>query len=960
MSDKSTIHIISGTHWDREWRFTAEQSLLRLAELVDELMDVLESNEEYRCFLLDGGTVVMEDYMAIRPENEHRLKALFQAGRIQTVMWYTLPEMSSVAPEAIIRNLLYGKKMADEFGGAITAGYTATSNGQISQLPQIYRGFGIDTSLSYRGTNKHQVPPLCKFESPDGSQIYHIRGFDEVTRTNWFFYAHYMLVLGKLARDLSSKWDPQDWPVHMADKDLYETAIQLKNEKMDFSSDPEVIQKALRLLVNQALPQQINNNLLALDMEDNAVPYVNLPAMIKKINKTQGDYLVKQSSLDEYVASCLEGIDGSKLPVHKGEMRFTLIEAGFNGLLGGTHSSMVPLKLANDLAQRELINIAEPLSAMSSILGGSYETTLLDRAWLYLLKNHAHDSIGGAAIDEAHKDNPGLSRSVTSLSRECSRKACEEIWGRIDTAGKFADGDLTLTFFNTLPIKKKSVELVVIDAPRPDFGDFKIEPCTGAGPIVEGFEPDEMVTFQYFDIFDEDGKKIPFKILERENIDLEVERKLDSNAAVYDILRNRVLLEVDVPPMGYKTYAVRPRKRNYVHDPKPDGPRPLIASHNGTLENEYLKVTINPNGTFDILDKTSGKLLQNQHYFCDGSSVGNAHKHKPTLRDFTVTSLCEKAILTLVENNELRASWKIDIEMVVPDSADISARDRSNTKSVLPISTMVTLKKASKLVELKTVVNNNAKDHRLRVLFPTDIDTDYSYADSAFDVIRRSVLWDKIGDNVEEYHPYKPMQRFVTVSDEKEGFSFISKGLGEYEVMDDRQRTLAITLLRTSRAYMRANRGLMTPEEYAHNVDKQCLGQLEFEYAICPHEGNWQQGGVHLLADAFRLPLRAIQGVPKQGQLPSTDSLFILEPSEDIQISAFYKSTQAGGYILRLWNTKNKDVEAKLRFNTDITSVELVSMDEQTKQKSLKVEDSTIGFVITPFKIVTLLIKTKE
>lgn len=954
------IHVISGTHWDREWRFTAEQSLLRLAELVDELMDVLEGNDDYRCFLLDGGTIVMEDYLAIRPENEKRLKALFQAGRIQTVMWYTLPEMSSVAPEAIIRNLLYGKKMADEFGGAIKAGYTATSNGQISQLAQIYRGFGIDTALSYRGTNKHQVPPLCKLQSPDGSQIFHIRGFDEVTRTNWFFYTHYMLVLNKLARDLSTKWNPEDWPVHMADTDLYETAIQLKNEKMDFNSDPEAIKKALRLLVNQAWPQQINNHMLALDMEDNAVPYVKLPEMIEKINSTQDEHLVRQSSLDEYVAGCLEGLDDSKLQVHKGEMRFTLIEAGFNGLLGGTHSSMVPLKLANDLAQRELINVAEPLSAMSSMLGGSYETTLLDRAWLYLLKNHAHDSIAGAAIDEAHKDNPGRFRSVNSLSRECSRKACEEIWSRIDTAGKFADGDLTLTFFNTSPVEKKSVELVVIDAPRPDFGEFKIEPCTGAGPVVEGFNPDEMVTFQYFDIFDEDGGEIPFKILERENIDLEVERKLDSNAAVYDILRSRVLLEVVVPPMGYRTYAVRPRKRNYVRDPKPEGPRPLIASHNGTLENEYLKVMINHNGTFNVLDKTSGKQLRDQHYFCDDASTGNAHKHKGTLRDFTVTSLCEKATLTLIENNALRASWKIDIEMTLPDSAGMSARDRSQTKVVLPISTMITLKKGSKLVELKTIVDNNAKDHRLRVLFPTDIDTDYSYADSAFDVIQRSVLWDEIGDNVEAYHPCKPMQRFVTVSDEKEGFSFISKGLGEYEVVDDKQRTLAITLLRTSRAYMRANRGLMTPEEHAHNVDKQCLGRLEFEYAICCHQGNWQRGGVHLLADAFRLPLRAIQGVFKKGHLPSTHSLFAIEPAADIQISAFYKSSQVGGYILRLWNTKDKDVKTKITFNTDISSAELVSMDEQKKQESLEIKDFSMTLEISKFKIVTLLVKVQR
>ncbi|OHB59036.1 MAG: hypothetical protein A2Y12_18340 [Planctomycetes bacterium GWF2_42_9] len=960
MSNRPIIYVISGTHWDREWRFTAEQSLLRLAELVDVLLNVLENNNAYPCFLLDGGTVIMEDYLAIRPENEQRLKALFKAKRIQTVMWYTLPEMSTVAPEALIRNLLIGKKMADQFGGAIKTGYTATSYGQISQLAQIYSGFGVNTVMSYRGTNKYQVPPICKLEGPDGSRVYHIRCFDEVTRTNWFFYPHYMLVLDKLARDLGTKWNPEEWPIHMADQGLYETAIQLKNENMDFNTDPEKIKKAVRMLVNQAKPQCIGDNLLALDMEDNAVPYVKLPEMIKKINETLDDYLIKQSSLDEYVESCLNSIDDSKLHTLKGEMRFTLIEAGFNGLLGATHSSRIDLKLMNDLAQRELINIAEPLSAMSSVFGGSYETTLLDRAWLYLLKNQAHDSICGAAISEAHDDNPGRFRSVISLAKECSRKACEEIWSQIDTAGIFEQGDLTLTFFNTLPIRKRGVELVVIDAPKPNFGEYKIEPCTGAGPIVEGFNPDEMVTFQYFDIFDESGNKIPFKILERENIDLEVERKLDSNAAVYDILRNRILLEVDVPPMGYKTYAVRPRKRHYVTVPKPHGSRPLIASNNRILENEYLKISIDSNGTVDVLDKNSGRQLHGLHYFCDDASTGNAHKHKGTLRNFTVTSLGEKASLTLIENNTLRASWKIDLEMSIPDCAELSSRNRSHTKTTLPISTTVTLKKGSKLVEVKTAISNQARDHRLRVMFPTHIDTDYAYADAAFDVIKRSVLWEQVGDNVEEYHPFKPMQRFVTVSDDKEGFSFISKGLGEYEVIDDPQRTLAITLLRTSRAYMRANRGLMTPEEYCRNLGQHCLGTIEYEYAICLHKGNWDQGGIHLAADSFRLPMRAIQGVSKKGLLPLTQSLFILEPAEDIQVSAFYKSSLAGGYILRLWNTKNKDVNAKIQFNINITSAQLVSMDEQTIQETLKVNNSVIELKITHSKIVTLLVKTRD
>lgn len=75
-SNKSLVHVISGTHWDREWRFTAEQSLLRLAELIDELLDIMESNSDYKCFLLDGGTVVIEDYLNVRPENAGRLKEL--------------------------------------------------------------------------------------------------------------------------------------------------------------------------------------------------------------------------------------------------------------------------------------------------------------------------------------------------------------------------------------------------------------------------------------------------------------------------------------------------------------------------------------------------------------------------------------------------------------------------------------------------------------------------------------------------------------------------------------------------------------------------------------------------------------------------------------------------------------------------------------------------------------------
>ena len=44
------VHLISGTHWDREWRHTAEQSKLRLVDLMDNIIDLLETKPEYKYF----------------------------------------------------------------------------------------------------------------------------------------------------------------------------------------------------------------------------------------------------------------------------------------------------------------------------------------------------------------------------------------------------------------------------------------------------------------------------------------------------------------------------------------------------------------------------------------------------------------------------------------------------------------------------------------------------------------------------------------------------------------------------------------------------------------------------------------------------------------------------------------------------------------------------------------------
>ena len=936
-SARKIIWVISGTHWDREWRYTADQSLLRLTDLVDDLLRILETNPGYDCFHLDGGTIVIEDYLAVRPEHQMRLKTLMQAGRVISVPWYTLPEMNTVAPEALIRNLLVGKRTADEYQGGMTTGYTATSYGQISQLPQIYAGFGLSAAMTYRGTNKYQIPPICLWQGADGTRIYHIRCFDEVTRNNWFYFPHYELVLGKDPRDLRIKYDRDTLPIHMADETLYEVAFQVKNENFQFNNDPEKMKAAIRHFMTVAGPQIIGNNVLALDMEDNAIPYYLLPKLLSELNAVQDEFEFRLAPLDDYVNACIAAVKNQDdVPVYHGEMRFGAIIAGYNGLLGATHSSRVKLKLLNHAAERDLIAVAEPLSAMSGLLGGDYMRSLLDRAWLELLKNHPHDSICGAALDEAHEDMVSRARATRQLARETSRKACEQIWEKLDTAGVYSGDDLTLTFFNTTLAPRTGVTPVIIDTPVTDFGDIYIEPCSGAGPILEGIDVDELITYNYFDIIDESGNTIPYQLVEKEDIQIEAETKLDSNGVVFNMVRHRMLLDVDIPAMGYRTYALRPRKRQYIHDPQPGADRPLIATLEGTLENEFLRVTLNPNGTFDLADKVTGKVIPGMHFFSDNGNVGNAHQNKKPLRDFSVTSLGSAAALTLVENNKLRATWRVDLTMRIPAGADLDGRNRLQEMVELPISSWITLRHGARRLEIKTRFTNEARDHQLRVLFPSDVCTSDVSVESAFDVVKRNMQWLVSADNHEGHFPFQPMLNFIDVTDGECGLAFMSKGLREYEVVDDPRRTIAITLMRGHRAYMLANKGPMTPEEYARNTGQHALGLLEMEYAVMPHRGDWRAAGVKGEADEYTTPWRILQGVPCAGTLPVTQSLITVTPHEHIHLSAFCQSEDGNGYVLRVWNSADDAITAKLDTPLPLNAPCKVRMDESAELETLQ------------------------
>ena len=144
--------VVPHTHWDREWYLPFEQFRLRLGSVVDGVLDTLERDPSFTSFTLDGQAIVLEDYLEVRPENEGRLQALLDAGRLEVGPSYVLPDEILVGGESLVRNLLLGRRVCRRFGVEPSgAGYLPDSFGHPAQLPQILAGFGIRTFLFSRG-----------------------------------------------------------------------------------------------------------------------------------------------------------------------------------------------------------------------------------------------------------------------------------------------------------------------------------------------------------------------------------------------------------------------------------------------------------------------------------------------------------------------------------------------------------------------------------------------------------------------------------------------------------------------------------------------------------------------------------------------------------------------------------------------------------------------------------------
>mgnify|MGYP006306037443 CR=1 FL=1 len=147
-----------------------------------------------------------------------------------------------------------------------------------------------------------------------------------------------------------------------------------------------------------------------------------------------------------------------------------------------------------------------------------------------------------------------------------------------------------------------------------------------------------------------------------------------------------------------------------------------------------------------------------------------------------------ETIIELVEEGPVKATYKIEKKMQLPESLADNNKSRADKYKSYRICSYISLSVNSNKVEIKTEINNKIKDHRLRVCFPADIQADYSYAGSQFDIVKRNIKNSLCKGWKEPQPSFHPQLNFVDINNGEEGLAILNQGLTEYEIKKKKKK----------------------------------------------------------------------------------------------------------------------------------------------------------------------------
>ncbi|MEZ9680429.1 mannosylglycerate hydrolase [Vibrio splendidus] len=860
----SRVHITPHMHWDREWYFTTEESRILLVNNMEEIMNRLESDPEYKYYVLDGQTAVLEDYFAIKPENTERVKALVEAGKLIIGPWYSQTDTMQVSGESIVRNMMYGIRDCMKFGDAMKIGYLPDSFSMSSQLPMIYNGFDITRAMFWRGCSERHGTNKTEFlwQSNDGSEV-----------------TAQVLPLGYAI----GKYLPQDEEGLRARLDKYFPVLEKPSVTKDI------------LLPNGHDQMPIQKDIFE---------------VMDKLREIYPDREFSMSRFEEVFEKVEAARD--QLDTIKGEFN----DGKYMRVHRTISSTRMDIKLIHAEIENKIVNILEPLASIAWTLGFEYHHGLIEKMWKESMKNHAHDSIGCCCSDKVHAEI--LNRYIladdmaTNLIHFYKRKIVDHMPDR--------EGCDKLAMFNLSPYEREDVVNTTIT-----------------------------IRAQEFSIFDENENPVEYFIQDKRQIDPgKVDRQIVHYGNYDPFMEFDIQIKRTVPAMGFTTLHIQGNEKGVVK---------VAEQKDYLLENEYYRINVNDNGTLTIFDKETEQVFDQVLRLEDGSDDGDEYDYSPSRQEWLLYS-DEFPVETSIDHQGFQSVANIAFRMNVP--ANLTEREeRTGQNGFIEAQCQVVLKQGSRRIEVRMELDNQADDHRVRVLVPTPFVSETVVADNQFGCITRPTndpamaVWEEEKWK-EAPVPVYQLMNFAALENGKAGMAIMSNGLREFEVIasqgDENRDTFALTLFRgigvlgKEELLLRPGRpsGIKIP-----TPDSQVRGKLVCEFTLCGFSGNHIDANVMAQArdnvtqiECYnKIPYNAMKLNVGEQNLPMSFCLLSKQQAGAV-LSVLKKAEDEDALIMRVYNpAETGSVSDSISFTQTVSSWKETSMDERVREGDVASED---------------------
>jgi len=448
------FHLIPHTHWDREWFLPRAAFHARLILMFDELIDRLHGDPALRTFLLDGQTVLVEDYLRARPDRENDVKTLVKTGRLQIGPAYVLADELIPSGESLIRNLLLGSADAERLGGRLDVLYSPDAFGHPGVLPTLAREFGLKYGVLWRGLGGEpgQDHDFFRWRGPDSREI----------------------LLWHLPPD------------------GYEIGAALPGAGARL---PDIWTQVRATLVQRAAGKHIPLFVGA----DHHAPHPTLARLRDLLADLEPASAFRISRLDEF----FQAAESTPAKPVAGELRWSY---GHTWTLQGVHGTRAPLKRRHGQVELWLERLAEPLVALARYAGGRDRRPILESAWRTLVRTQFHDTIAGSTADAVAAAAEHRLTEVAAYAAEMTRGGLTDLVGHdADLQRERADGsEPKLVLWNPTARSRGGVTVADVTVFRRDVL---------VGPPSGGRLPRQGAGYRPFGLYGQEGRPIAVQVL---------------------------------------------------------------------------------------------------------------------------------------------------------------------------------------------------------------------------------------------------------------------------------------------------------------------------------------------------------------------------------------------------------------------------------------------------------------